>query len=123
MSAEPVVSRSILGRKPSKVPTQDGRSPDAVLLRRTKAAFIAHVGGKPSATQRALVDRAAMLTLHLARLDAKAMQAGGFTDHDSRTYLAWSNSLRRTLAALGMKPAASPARTLTDHLATRQAAA
>ncbi len=102
------MGKSILGRQPAKVPSRDGRSADAVLLRRTKAALCAHVGGKPSATQRALIDRAAQLTLHVARMDARAMEDGGLSDHATREYLAWSNTLSRTLALLGLDAVPAP---------------
>jgi hypothetical protein len=118
-----IVGTSILGRKPAKVPSKDGRSADAVLLRRTKAALVAHVGGKPSATQRALIDRAANLTLHVARMDARAMEQGELSDHTSRQYLAWSNSLARTLALLGMDAAKASAPSLRDYLAAKAPAA
>jgi hypothetical protein len=101
------MGRSPTGCKRVRVPPQDGRSADAVLLRRTRAGLIAHVGGKPSVTQIALIHRAAMLTLHLARMDARAIEAGEFSDHASRQYLAWSNTLTRTLRELG--PIAAPA--------------
>jgi hypothetical protein len=41
-------------------------------MRRTREALALHCGGRPSATQRALIDRAAWLTLFVARLDEKA---------------------------------------------------
>jgi hypothetical protein len=110
------MAQSVLGRKPAKVPSKDGRSADAVLLRRTKAAFTSHVGGKPSATQRALIERAANLTLHVARMDAQAMEAGALSDHAARQYLAWSNSLGRTLVLLGMDAAKANAPNLREYL-------
>jgi hypothetical protein len=70
--------------------------------------MVAHVGGKPSATQKALIERAAMLTLHLARMDMRAMEAGDLSDHASRQYLAWSNTLSRTLTQLGLEAAPPP---------------
>ncbi len=118
-SCSPIMGKSILGRQPAKVPSKDGRSADAVLLRRTKAALSAHVGGKPSATQRALIDRAAQLTLHVARMDAKAMEDGCLSDHASREYLAWSNSLARTLALLGLDAAKASAPSLREYLASK----
>jgi hypothetical protein len=117
-----VMIGSILGRKPARVPSKDGRSADAVLLRRTRAAMTAHVGGKPTATQKALIDRAAMLTLHLARMDTKAMEAGEMSDHASRQYLAWSNTLTRTLRTLGLEAVPPPVKTLAQHLAEKAAA-
>ena len=88
-----------------------------------RAELLKHVGSTPSATQRALVDRAAWLSLHVAMMDAKAIEAGGMpTEHDSRQYLAWSNTLTRTLTAIGLKSAAQAPKSLKEHLAERQAA-
>ena len=92
-------------------------------MREVRAELTAHVGGNPSATQRALIERAAALTLHLTLLDAKLLRTGGaMTGHDSRQYLAWSNSLTRTLRELGLREAPRAAPTLQEYLAGTQAA-
>jgi hypothetical protein len=75
--------------------------------------LIAHVGGKPSAIQRRLIERATRLTLRLELLDEQFMHGKVPTDCDNRTYIAWHNALRRTLVALGINPAA-PAREKTS---------
>jgi hypothetical protein len=100
----------------------DGRTKEARLMRQLRAELVAHVGRKPSATQRALVERAVWLSLHVAQLDAKAAEGGAMTEHDHRTYLAWSNSLSRTLKLLGWKAAAPKPRSLAEHLAGAGAA-
>jgi hypothetical protein len=84
----------------------------------------AHLGGNPSVTQRRLIDRAAWLSLHLAQIDQRAVEGKGMSAHDARTYLGWSNTLTRTLAALGLQapPEAGP-KTLQDHIAQRARAA
>lgn len=104
----------------------DGRTREARLLKQMRAALVAHLGGEGRLTppRRALVERAAMLQLRLAILDAKILD-GGFTDHDSRAYLAWNNSLARLLGQLGLEPAASkqpadPMAALRAHVAARQ---
>jgi hypothetical protein len=99
---------STIGRRAAKVSTQDGRCAEARLLRKTRAGFVAHLGGKPSATQAALIDRASMLTVHLARMDAKARETGEFSDHAGRQYLAWSSALARLVRQLGMDAAPTP---------------
>lgn len=101
----------------------DGRTREARLLDAARADLIAHVGGHPSATQLRLIERAAWLTLYVAMLDAKAMQSGEMTEHDSRTYLAWSNSLTRTLAALGLTGKAATPQSLAEILAAKAAEA
>ena len=65
-----------------------------------------HVGGDPSITQRALISRAARIALHLELLDERVFTQGrALTEHDYRYYAAWSNSLARMLARLGLEPA------------------
>jgi hypothetical protein len=71
----------------------DQRTKEARLMRETRAALVAHVGGKPSAVQSAMIERACQLTLRIVAMDRKFAETGAQTDHDSRTYLAWSNSL------------------------------
>jgi hypothetical protein len=84
----------------------DQRTKEAAHLRRVKAELRQHVGGTPSVTQAMLIDRAAILSLRVTQLDAQMAETGALSDFTSRTYLAWSNSLTRTIAALGLKPSA-----------------
>jgi hypothetical protein len=46
-------------------------------------------------------------------MDTQAPQDGGMSDHASRQYLAWSNTLTRTLKALGLT--AAPAAKARRH--------
>jgi hypothetical protein len=103
--------------RPLALAKLDQRTKEARLLRETVGDLTRHVGGHPSATQRALIERAAWLTLHVAQLDAKAAATGGMTDHSARQYLAWSNSLTRTLRELGLKGPAERAPTLAEVIA------
>ena len=84
----------------------DGRTREARLLRQTRVALFNHLGGENrlTAPQRALVERAAMLQLRLSIFDAKVLD-GTFSDYDAKVYLAFSNSLTRTMTALGLEPA------------------
>ena len=67
---------------------------------------------------------AALLSLHCALLDEKTLSAGGMmTELDSRTYLAWSNSLSRALLGLGLKGAPERPRSLSDIIKPRPAPA
>lgn len=101
----------------------DGRTWQAKLTRSTRAALIAHVGGRPSAPQAVLIDAAVQLTISIAVMDAKRVETGALTLHDGREYLAWQNTLRRALATLGMKAVAASPRTLADIHADRAARA
>lgn len=84
------------------------------ILRATRTELGKHVGANPSFPQKMLVERAAQLTLRLALMDDKHADGRGMTDHDSRTYLAWTATLTRTLRALGLKGAEAGPRTLAD---------
>ena len=94
----------------------DGRSKESRLLQQMRRELTAHLGGKLTAPQTALVERAAMLQLRIAVLDRKIID-GTFSEYDSKTYLAFSNSLTRTLAVLGLKAAKlSPTAALDEHI-------
>ena len=108
--------------RPSVLAKLDGRTREARLLAEVRADLTAHLGGNPSAVQRRMIERCAWLSLHVAQLDAKAVEGGGLTDHDHRTYLAWSAALTRMLRQLGLKGAPAPRRTLAEHLAARAGA-
>ena len=100
------------------------RSKEGRLLKSMRQALIKHLGGEARLTppKRVLVERASMLQLRLAALDRRIIE-GGFTEFDAKEYLAWSNSLTRTLVALGLEAAATtpadPMQRLNDHLASR----
>jgi hypothetical protein len=49
--------------------------------------------GIRKAMSRLMIERACQLTLRTVAIDRKFAETGAQTDHDSRTYLAWSNSL------------------------------
>jgi len=103
----------------------DGRSADGRFLRRVRADLALHCGGKPSATQHALIDRIAWLRLRIAAMDSRTASAKQMTECDSRTYLAWVGTLSRLMRELG--PAVplldDKPRDLKAYLAHRQAAA
>jgi hypothetical protein len=110
--------------RPASLLKLDGRTREAALLRKTRADLTAHVGGKPSATQKAMIERAAMLTLHLGLMDEKTLSAGGtMTEHDSRQYLAWSNSLTRALSLIGFDGTPAKVPTLAEVMASHPQAA
>ena len=63
---------AILNARVSRTVTMakvDGRSAFGRLIRQVRSDLIQHVGGKPTAVQRMLIERAATLTGYLARLD------------------------------------------------------
>jgi len=98
----------------------DGRTWQARLLKATRRNLTAHVGGSPSVTQRALIDRAAWVTLHLAVLDKKTVDGMPLTTPEQVAYTSLNATLARCMARLGTQPAAPPKpKTLAEHLAER----
>lgn len=111
--------------RPASMAKIDGRSADGRFLRRVRAEMALHCGGKPSATQHALIDRIAWLRLRIAAMDGNTALAKPMTEHDSRTYLAWVGTMSRLMRELGPAvplPDDKP-RDLKAFLAQRQAAA
>lgn len=90
--------------RPHTLAKVDGRTKEAIIMRRVRDELTRDVGGKPNAVQRALIERCVWLSLRLAQLDRKIASGRDFTEIDSNTYLAWNNSLTRTLAKLGVEP-------------------
>ena len=97
--------------RPGKLAVIDGRRAEARRMKEVRQELVAHVGGKPSATQRMMIDRVAVMMLRMELLDKEAMNGTPMADHDQRAYLGWANSVSRMLRHLGLK--ALPARPLT----------
>lgn len=92
---------------PKRLAKPDGRTREWAYVRHVRDELVRHVGGAPSAVEAQLIDRAAILSMHVALFDRRAIAAGGMTARDSREYLALHNSLIRTLMRLGTKGAAA----------------
>ncbi len=105
---------------PGRLAKLDGRSREARMIRDTRAALLDHLGNRPSATQRMLIDRAALLTLQVSLMDMKHA-SGGLTEHDGRQYLAWVNTLGRLLRHLGLEGAPPRLPTLQEYIAAHDA--
>jgi hypothetical protein len=99
---------------PSAIARIDQRSRTAHFMRRLRADLTLHVGGSPTVAQRLLIERATMLSLRVALIDIKVADGADLTEHDTKAYLAWSNSLERCLSRLGLEAASTPPRTLAD---------
>jgi hypothetical protein len=101
----------------------DRRSRKGRLLDQMRAVLTEQLGGRLSPTQTVLIERAAMLQLRCAVLDARIID-GTFSEYDAKTYLAFSNSLTRTMVALGFGadagPPQDPMAALHRHIAARQ---
>ena len=104
--------------RPFALAKLDGRTKEAALMRRVRAELTTHCG-RPSATQRVLIERAVILSLRVAQIDAKILAVEPLTLHDSNFALAWNNA-RRTLVALG-QPAAPRVQTFAEAMAEAMA--
>jgi hypothetical protein len=96
----------------------DRRTREGKLLEQTRAALTLHVGGAPNFFQQATIERAAFLTVEVAKVNAR-LAAGTGTAADLRSYLALSNALARAVGSLRAKaePEASERRqTLAEAL-------
>jgi hypothetical protein len=98
----------------------DGRSREGRYLAAVRAQLVAHLGGSPSAPQRMIVDRLAVVALRLALFDEKII-AGSLTDNDARTYGALHNSFRLLIREIGLK-AADARPSLAETFARRRQA-
>lgn len=105
--------------RPHTLAVLDGRTKEARLLRDFRADLVRHVGGKPSATQSALITQACQLQLRIALMDRAIAGEAVPSERNGREYLSWCNSLQRLLRQLG-KGVAAAAPTLADHLANRE---
>lgn len=94
--------------RPGVLAVIDGRRAEAKLLRSVRADLAKHLGGTPSATQRMLIDQAAMLTLRLHLMDRQSLQDAEMSERNGRQYLAWANSLSRLLRQLGLEASPPP---------------
>ena len=86
-----------------------------------RAELTAHCGGNPSFPQAMLIERAAVLALRIAQIEAKMLAGEALTLHDNNHAIAWHNAYRRTLTAIGLEPAAAKAPTLADLFSDRVA--
>ena len=100
-----------------------GRTRERQAAKRFRAELVAHVGGNPSVTQQAIIERIVQLQLHLSVMDRRFASDHTMSAHDSKVYLAWAGALARLLKQLGLQAGKPPARTLADHLAEKAATA
>lgn len=93
----------------------DQRSKLAKALRVTTDALIETIGGKPSPPQRILIDRAVYKMARCSLFESATLAGENGSDEH---YLAWANSLRLDLIALGLDQVDSPVPSLQDYIAS-----
>ncbi len=84
-------------------PRLDGRTAIARQVDSPRATLLAELGPQPTRRQEALVAQVAELKIRLLAMDRAFLRTGEMTVHDSRVYLAWSNSYVRALRLLGIE--------------------
>lgn len=94
--------------RPDRLQIIDGRRAESKLLASVKKDLTAHLGGKPSAVQRMLIDRIAALSLRCHLMERESAQSGEMSERNGRSYLAWSNSLTRALRQIGLDAVPPP---------------
>lgn len=92
-------------------------------MKRVRDELTDHLGGRPSVTQRLLIERVAILIFRLDMLDRQMLDGVTMEEHTRRAYLAWHNSVSRSLRHLGLTGAPAKAPSLADYLANKQAEA
>ena len=80
----------------------DGRTRLGKLMKDIRGALVEHIGGEPNAAQQLLIHAATIKQVRLILVEAYVLENGSLADGDKHGYLAWSNSLRRDLEALGI---------------------
>lgn len=87
----------------------DGRSSERRFMKKLRAELLTQIGGPPTAVERALIEQAVALALRLRAMDLRFLAGGQMSEHDSRTYLAWSGHYTRTVQRIGvMAPGKRP---------------
>lgn len=94
----------------------DGRSTTGRFIRDMEKQLIDHVGGKPTVTQRLLIERIIKVRLQLDLLDDK-LTSGEWTPHDSRTYGGLLNAYRLLAREIGIEAASAAQPSVQDRLA------
>jgi hypothetical protein len=106
-----------------KTAALDNRTREARYLAGARQQLIDHLGGNPSATQLILIDRCAWLMLHCSLLDQRIVSGKqDWGENDRKCYLAFSNSLVRTLREIGLEASASRQPILAEVLKAERAA-
>jgi hypothetical protein len=94
----------------------DGRTLPARTEKWVIEALTEHVGGDPTAPQTILIGTAAKLVAVTEILGNRLIADGKVSENASQQYLAWVNSLRLLLSALGIERPTQQAPILKDYL-------
>jgi hypothetical protein len=99
----------------------DNRSREGRFLAAARHRLNQHLGGDLSAAQLVLVDRIAWLMLHCFLLDQRIASGADWGGNDRKCYLAFSNSLVRSLREIGLEGSAAREPSLAEVLKSERA--
>jgi hypothetical protein len=94
----------------------DQRSWEGRFLATARHHMTEHIGGNPTIAQRVLIGRVAWLMLHCHLLDQRIASGAAWGENDRKCYLAFSNSLIRSLREIGLEASAGREPTLAEVL-------
>jgi hypothetical protein len=104
--------------------TVDRRTRAGRVLRTVEADLVDHLGGHPSAAEMLIIRSAAIKATRLALLSEKLLSGEDLSDHANDHALAWLNSMRLDLSALGLnRRVKDVSPSLGDILASHKGAA
>jgi hypothetical protein len=91
-------------------------------IRHAENSIISALGGRENITpqQRIIINRAAYKAARCRLFEAAAIAEDG-TTHADHYYLAWTNSLRTDLLALGLNRVPRPVQDLQSYLRSKEA--
>jgi hypothetical protein len=100
-----------------KIPAADGRSREAIFRKRLRQALLGHLGGNATVTQTCLIDAAIEIASEIEAMKLRRDERGALSLHDTKAFLAYQNTYRRHLLALGIKGAPTPAPSIAEIMA------
>ena len=88
-------------------------------MHETRESLLDHVGPEPSVPQQIIVHQAVIKLTRLILIERDILDVDNTTG-DQHQWVAWSNSLRRDLEALGMERKQEEAPDLRQYLESRE---
>jgi hypothetical protein len=113
--------RKVNVRRYFQVKELDARTLEGKTERRALRELTAHLGGNPTFPQEVLIRRAARLLVMIELMEKRLIESDEMSDFASRQILAWVNTLRRTLEALGLQRPQQVPKKLADVLKVKAA--
>jgi hypothetical protein len=104
----------------SSLAALDNRTRLARALAVLRQELVTALGGNPSVQERLVIDRCVYKAARIHAWETATMNGADPSSID-QVYLAWANSLRLDLQALGLERRAAPVQTLQEYLRERAA--